>query len=374
MISATQACPFCNHPVPVPDVPGRRLTCQHCGETFAPRMRDVQAVGAVSPLPASAPPPPTPEIERFLGRSPDARSRNRRIAFLVLGVMVVMAAASLALALWTQPWRRANDAGLPGQPKNSQAGIEAPAVPQGPLTANQMPLLAYVPDGTNVLLGVHVAEMRGDPVGRALLNKEFRVVGMSVPLDMTSWTGLDADDVDHTLITVTASRDVLRDFKLAILVRTRRPVNEEQIIQRLRANKDATKEIWNFQPEGLKMDLALRFVNRRTLALGLLPHPPGGGSDRSAGGAQPPFAGSARGLAARRARGRGVAGCGPGPASARTCSWPISRAGQGGSLTDPDGTTVRRLAASRYAHPPVRRLLLRRSGWSGDLARLPGGA
>jgi hypothetical protein len=271
-MTATQACPFCNQPVALSGVPGRRLTCSECGETFAPRVSEVaQTVGAVSSDSSAAPNAASaPEIDRYLGRAPETRQRNRRVAVVVLAIMVIMAGAGLALALWTQPWRRANDSGLPGQTKNSQSGVEASPVPPGPLAASQMPLLGYVPDGTNLLLGVHNVEMRDDPAASELLHKEVRVAGRTLPLDLTSWLKLDADDVDYTLITATLSRNLV-EFRLAILVRTHRPMDETQIVQRLGATREATTDTWNFRPETLKWDVALRFVNKRTLALGIFP-------------------------------------------------------------------------------------------------------
>src|SRR5947209_5113719 len=102
MNTAVLACPFCNAEVPVaPGLPsGPKVTCPRCGEAFALRQptTDVRRPGLVAnnaPATHLAPTSsPIPQLPR-----PSKRSANRRVAALVVGVMVLMAGLGLTYAL-----------------------------------------------------------------------------------------------------------------------------------------------------------------------------------------------------------------------------------------------------------------------------------
>src|SRR4051794_454420 len=104
MTSNPVSCPYCNAYVTVPagTAAGQRVSCPRCGEAFAYRGA---AVGKGTPAtPASAAyaaSPDTGSQPSFAGASYVTQPRwsNRAIAFLVLGVMVLMAVGGLTFAL-----------------------------------------------------------------------------------------------------------------------------------------------------------------------------------------------------------------------------------------------------------------------------------
>src|SRR5690348_9656924 len=160
-------CPYCNAVVPPGPVlrPGQQVTCPRCEESFKPKVTgEVPAADAARQdvdLPPQVPPVRQP-----------ARS-NLLVALAVLGLMGVMAAAGLALALWTKPQRRANDSGL----KRSRLSHkrrpqrESDVTPPDRVAPLELGALGYLPADSDVLLGAHVAEALREAGGRQGLEK-----------------------------------------------------------------------------------------------------------------------------------------------------------------------------------------------------------
>src|SRR5947207_1581386 len=91
------SCPFCNATFnsDQPRQAGARMLCPRCGELLP-----VHLAGTLSHLAAPTSPAPLPQSVRLT---------NRKVALVVVGVMLLMAAAGLTLALATVKWRRQND-------------------------------------------------------------------------------------------------------------------------------------------------------------------------------------------------------------------------------------------------------------------------
>ena len=90
MIHAPITCPYCNSLVN--ETGDRRLTCPRCGEAF-----DVlNSAEVTARLPAAAPALVPVSLEAPYRKPLKA---NRRMGFLILGVMGCMAATSLAYAV-----------------------------------------------------------------------------------------------------------------------------------------------------------------------------------------------------------------------------------------------------------------------------------
>src|SRR5262249_20889470 len=123
--------------------------------TALPEAVTAQAPSSV-PLPAGPPP--------VLAPATDWRRRNRLIAAVVCGVMLLMSGVGLTYALMTQDFRRHNDTALPRKARKAFGNPgEPPPLPEGPLPPARLDGLAYLPTSTNVLAGLDVGSLRGHP-------------------------------------------------------------------------------------------------------------------------------------------------------------------------------------------------------------------
>src|SRR5437899_3021283 len=158
MMQHSLSCPYCNSFVTTPPGArvGQRVNCPRCGESFVyrPAKRDADGTEAVleqSPLPSD-------------GTTP-ARWSNRRLATFVLGGMATMAALGLAFALTTTQLRRSHDRVGSADPQR--------AIPIRTVAPAELEGLGYLPPDTDIILGVHVAELLQEPAGRELLPRLF---------------------------------------------------------------------------------------------------------------------------------------------------------------------------------------------------------
>jgi hypothetical protein len=315
MPSDLLSCPYCNTSAAVPPgaVPGQRIPCPRCGESFPYRGPAIDGAITASPPPAFAPPdePADPPAPRRLS--------NGRIAFLVLGVMAGMALLGLAYALNTQTDRRAYDEKLPksqailvpwvaraaliayvvglvgavvwGWNRGERAGGRAEARPwTGRLSVPVLAVLAlvgiglalvaipgrparqgldidktlkavppaelaalgYLPDDTDLIVGVHVAEALRDPAGRDLLQR----AGGG---DLEKWTGLRLDEIDHAVLGLKLDPDSLLTH-FVLVARARRPIEEQRVRDALKAGPKQTVGSRTVYPFDLRVNLNLPFV------------------------------------------------------------------------------------------------------------------
>jgi hypothetical protein len=263
MTAAPLTCPYCNAFVEVPPGAGPRLTCPRCGESFA-----LRGAPAAAPKPVQTstgvtetPPPVKP---------PDARARNRKTAAVVLGGMVFMATVGLAFALWTQAERRSHDTGIGRRPKRSPIPDDNPAV-AGPVAPRNLAALRYLPPGSRLLVGVHLAELQRDKVGQRLLQGRLRVGRFEVPLDaVPHWVGLEPDEVHHCVLSLGLDGLVPR---LIVVVRTRGPYNPQQVREKLHAEPvaGAGRTLYQFTVPGLGLSAHYLEADDRTLILAQSP-------------------------------------------------------------------------------------------------------
>jgi hypothetical protein len=311
-------CPYCNGRVTVaPNTPaGRRVPCPRCGESFPYRPSEGVTTSPPPSLQITAE-PPAPEVPatdsfRFklgllfgiLGlvgavtlayiRSPDVavivgamaavgllwlwffrvRRSNPWTAAFVLTNMALVAAAGLALALRTQPERRAHDAGLPHGRRPSRVQPELPlqGVPAPPEAAapDRLAALGYLAPDTSVVAGLHVAELLADDTARRLLSDPIKVGSFDLRLDrLEGWTGLRMNEVDHVVVGVKAD-DPLPP-RLNVVVRTRQPYDAAKVRAALKARLTGggKKQLYRFDTPG-GVPLVLWCADERTLVVGLL--------------------------------------------------------------------------------------------------------
>jgi hypothetical protein len=251
-------CPYCNAQVPTPALdPARsRITCPRCGETFPYRPPDTGAVTAGPPPSTPVPPPAvngTPATPRLLQAAPThlavqlgifsmlmvltslllrvalsdspatqkafpfmfllgavgtvasvwlwyfRRPRtNAATALFIVGNMLLVALLVLPFALLTTDFRRSHDRprksdlnlGGPGKDGKSGAG-RAPA---------ELAALGYLPADSNLIVGVHVAELLREKAGKEFLeNPSWKPLELALR-QVERWTGLHKDIIDHVAL------------------------------------------------------------------------------------------------------------------------------------------------------------------------------
>jgi hypothetical protein len=190
---------------------------------------------------------------------------KRNIALLILGVMVVMAAGGLTLALLTQNSRRSHDVAKPPEEKDDRVRVTAPA---------DLAALGYLPAETNVIVGVHAAEALQVPAGRQFL-KRFQPAaalteqGPALPGTLEQWTGLSLDEIDHAVLGLDVANQVIPH--LVLVVQTRHRCDPEKVQQALRATRspEPDRNLYRFHVEKPPVEAVLRFAAERTLIVAL---------------------------------------------------------------------------------------------------------
>lgn len=274
--------------------PGQHIPCPRCGESFPYRgPADDDAVTASPPPPTFAPPaepaaPPAPRRfsngqvaflvlgvmaamallglayalnTQMIRREYDVKLPKTRaidvplFARVALGVYVAGLAGAL---VWG--WNRGErgPGGAAARPWTSRLSVPGMAVlaligiglalvaiqtrPVRPgldidkLTVKAVPpaelaALGYLPDDTDLIVGVHVAEALNDPVGRDLIRR-VGLGGAGAP-DLEKWTGLKLDDIDHAALGLKLDDELLTRFVL--VVRARRPIEGQRVRDALKA-------------------------------------------------------------------------------------------------------------------------------------------
>src|SRR5262249_45438468 len=150
-----------------------------------------------------------------------------------------------------------------GPPAEGPPAVVAPA---------RLAALGYLPAGTSVLVGAHVAELRASPAGRELLEMPVKVAGREVRLgSLAGWVGLKLEEIDHLVLGVKAD-DPFPPPGL-LVARTRAPYDAGEVRRALgaeRAPGGGKKRLYKVEPPGMRMPLVLWLADERTLVLGLV--------------------------------------------------------------------------------------------------------
>ncbi len=300
------SCPYCNAILTEiePLAGAGRILCPQCGETFPlPKGMSLQE-GIVSPD------SPRTDGENH-GRSTGPKLSNRTIALSLLALMGLVAIVFLGFALQTQDIRRQHDTSLPNsqsitipigvaaacnvyivalifaivRPQNRPgpmrmtillAGITAVVFTLGllrvhirqssdpnaaeeilapPVVRHLRPIelsaLSYMPIDTNLIVGVHVAELMETPSGQEFLTGSGSLWNGQ---QLQNWTGLDLPDIRYMVAGLKVDNNLLP--RLVLVIETVRTFEVAKIQASLRAGK------WP-DPE------AVRFFSDHTLVLSL---------------------------------------------------------------------------------------------------------
>jgi hypothetical protein len=242
---------------------GKRIPCARCGETFVYRVPEGAGPTAVQTAPNAF-----PLARQAAERSVRTRWSNRQLAAAVFGVMLLMATGSLTFALLTQEQRRAHDKDLGPRPNRWPFQVDKSEEPllAAPVAPVRLPALGYLPAETNIVAGIHVAELHQTKAGRELLTTPLKIGPLEVRLDRTEqWTGLQFDDLDHLVLG-------LRGMEPTLVVRTRRAYDVEKVRAALHAERLGTvgqKKLESFEIKGAKLRPVLWCADERTLVFGL---------------------------------------------------------------------------------------------------------
>ncbi len=195
---------------------------------------------------------------------------NRATALFVLANMATLALLTLGGALATQGYRRHIDAGLPARPKRSPLPEEI--APTGPPTVApaRLAALAYLPPGTDLVAGVHVAELRDDPARRKLFDEPLKLGGAEVRLaDLPARIGIATDELDHFVIGM-RSGELLSPVLVA---RTVHPYDPAKVRQALNARalpgQAGGRTLYQVTPPKANLTALLWCADDRTFLLGL---------------------------------------------------------------------------------------------------------
>jgi hypothetical protein len=205
------SCPFCNAAF-ASDQPrqvGAKALCPRCGE-FLP-------VHLAGNLPSPAAPPPVSAPESMSGS-------NRRVALLVVGVMLLMATVGLTLALATVKWRRQNDYRVK---RDTSA-------PPSVLAPGELVGLGFLPEKVNVVAAVQVAALANDRAGRELLESPRPALLELLLGTVEKWTKLTAQDLDHIVLGTEVSD---RLPQMTVVVQTRQPYDRSALASALHPSK-----------------------------------------------------------------------------------------------------------------------------------------
>src|SRR5207244_10366548 len=105
--------------------------------------------------------------------------------------------------------------------------------------------LGYLPSDTDVILGVHVAELLQEPAGRELLPRLFTAWPSLSPVNLEKWTGLRLEDIDHAILGLELQKSLLP--RLYLIVQTKTLVDwDHHLRSRLKATPHpaAGKKPW----------------------------------------------------------------------------------------------------------------------------------
>lgn len=209
-------CPFCNAILPkLSAAPAaEKLPCPRCGELVpASRWQVNTSIPATTQSSATS--------AAIAGERPG----NRKTAMIVLGTMLTMAIIGLSYALWTIKERRARD------PKP----LLDPIVTRKPL---ELSGLGYLPRESDVIVGLHLAELLADKkVGQPLMEEPRPWLLDWVAKQLPRVAGMKLEEIDHLLLA--GSFD---NMQAVMVVKTRRAYSLEKIVEAIKPTRSTQYE------------------------------------------------------------------------------------------------------------------------------------
>jgi hypothetical protein len=257
MTPETLSCPYCNSSVNVSAKleSGQRVQCPRCQELFPYRAgeRGHEIGDESESRPVSAFQRPFSGLEE--PRLMRLRWTNRSLAVTVLAVMMMMATVGLIFAWVTVQDRRKRD-----HPEQAAAPELTRVISVAPA---KLTTLGFLPADVNVVVGLHLAELRSNPAARHLL--------ASVN-NLEQWTGLKLSEIDHAVLGLSVEERLVP--RIVLVVQSRQTLNAENIRAILRAGRRTERgqrTLYRFHAGQSGIEAVLWFADDRTLVLALVP-------------------------------------------------------------------------------------------------------
>jgi len=232
-MSETIHCPYCNAVVPVEGesrTPAR-VTCPRCGEAVVmPPAAGEILNGVFGPLVATAAAP----------SSTSRKAGNRRIGFIVLGVMALLIVVATLVLINSRDKRRLT-------------------------TLAESPTLGYLPDDTNVIITINMTEAERTKEAREALDRLG--FGNGGTFDLQKLVGLPRDQVEEAMLGLRV--DKLFPPRIRVVVRTKRDIDLDAIYEKLgrkSSKNEGGREYAVVQPSALPgLEVAIWSPSPRTL-------------------------------------------------------------------------------------------------------------
>lgn len=208
-------CPFCNATLPTAPAPppSSKAPCPRCGEPVPADRWSIDPALATALIAGDA---PVNQRRTVDAPAPEPGLGVRKTAFIVLGVMVTMLLIGMSFALWTTKLRQSRHPWMPDK-------LE-PIAFRRPL---ELTGLQYLPNGSQLVVGIHVGELHDDRVvGQRLLAEPRPILLDRILKQIPRTTGLKLEQIDHVVL---ASSLDLQSPQLVMVVRTRQPYSNQTI-------------------------------------------------------------------------------------------------------------------------------------------------
>jgi hypothetical protein len=260
MATELLSCPYCNSAVVLSptEAAKRFIVCPRCQELFPSRAGErTHEVGdqvEAEPAPVWQPNATFPETP-----PPPRRWSNRSIAAALLATMGTMALIGLIFALSTTASRRQHDHEVKETgPEVTRAIAIAPA---------KLAALGFVPSDSNIVAGVHVAELLSNPAAHPFLTATPANKSSSMLHSLEEVTGLRLDEVDHAVLGI----QVEDRFppRLILVVQTRQPYDAAKVRSALQAGRSSERKgrtLYAFMLSQSSLEAFVWFAGARIIA------------------------------------------------------------------------------------------------------------
>ncbi len=311
MLSDVLTCPYCNTPAapPAGARPGQRISCSRCGESFPYRGSGESTPVTASPMPAPPPPPiaaprrfSNGEIGRFvlgvmvvmaviglayalstqgIRREYDIHLPKTKAISIPVYLMIPLVLFVVGLiGAWFWGWNRRERSDTTAPPARRiwglmglsalvlvvvelalvvmQARTPRPAEleslpPIHAVPPAELAALGYLPQDTDLIMAVHVAELLDDPIGSTMIE---HLGNESINLQsVEKWSGLKVADIDHVVLGAPLDLDLPVNFTL--VVRARRAIDQGKVREKLKAKPQKELDGRTVYPFVMQTDLPI---------------------------------------------------------------------------------------------------------------------
>jgi hypothetical protein len=265
MSPETLSCPYCNTSVILAHAveAGQRIQCPRCQELFPYRTGErgretdegieTHGLPLIRPQPDGLAEPSSPE-----------RRTNWSVAVVILALMASMAVIGLLFAWRTTEDRRKRD--------NAEQAANAELTRVISIAPAKLAALGYLPADTNVLAGLHFAELMGHAAILDFLVQARPESTLGSIHSVEQWSGIPLSDIDHAVLGLSVEERLIP--RIVMVVQTRQPYDAEKVRSTLKAERRTERgkrTLYRFNLNQTAIEAVLWFAGERTLVLALIP-------------------------------------------------------------------------------------------------------